>query len=74
MSTFANPPHPTSEGVLSPFKIAIHDDAIAKLHHLLRACPLAPQNWENSKTDGSFGVSRDWVTATADYWVQTFDW
>lgn len=41
---------------------------------LLRLSPLAPAVYENdSKRDGQYGVSRNWMESTRDAWL-AFDW
>ncbi|KAM5345651.1 hypothetical protein ACJ41O_011512 [Fusarium nematophilum] len=68
-------PYPVAaEANLSPYKIAIPDKEIARLHLLLENSSIADENWENSQEDGRFGITRDWVVKAVDHWRNKYDW
>ncbi|KAK3943204.1 Alpha/Beta hydrolase protein [Diplogelasinospora grovesii] len=72
---FSTPPHPVASSAnLRPFTISVPDAEIEKLKVLLKLSPIAPPNWENSRKDGYFGISREVLVELAKYWQGGYDW
>ncbi|ORY88991.1 epoxide hydrolase hyl1 [Leucosporidium creatinivorum] len=60
---------------VEPFQVSIPDAELEELHQLLRLGRLAPPTYENAvQQEGQFGVTREWMSSTRDYWVNEFDW
>lgn len=57
------------------FQVSITDSQLEELQQLLRLGRLAPPTYENAvQQEGQFGVTREWMSSTRDYWVNKFDW
>ncbi|KAI8719896.1 EHN domain-containing protein [Fusarium sp. LHS14.1] len=56
------------------FTVSVPQSRIDNLKTLLSISPVAPPNFENSRSDGSYGVTRDWMGAALEYWKKTYDW
>ncbi|RSL43053.1 hypothetical protein CEP54_015242 [Fusarium duplospermum] len=68
-------PHQIPASVnLRPFSVSVPQPRIDNLRTLLSTSPVPPPNYENSRSDGSYGVTRDWVVAALEYWKKTYDW
>lgn len=57
-----------------PFNLSISGKELQNFQTLLQLSPIADETFENLQTDQRFGVSREWVLDTKDYWSTTFDW
>lgn len=68
---FSTPPSKVS---LTPFKVAIPKSKIRDLEVLLSIPSFAPRTYENSQTDGRYGVNTNWLKAMWNLWQQSYDW
>lgn len=59
---------------VSPFRLATSSDELQSFRHLIRLSKLGPRTYENSSTDGKYGLSYEWMTEAKAYWENTFDW
>lgn len=61
-----------------PFKAHVSDQALDDFKQLLKLSKIGPKTYENSIADvkdfTSFGISRDWLAQTKDYWETKYDW
>lgn len=57
-----------------PFTLNIPDQDIDDWRQLLKLSKLAPEAWEGSQQDRRYGVTREWLSETKDYWLNTYDW
>ncbi|KAF5004988.1 hypothetical protein FDECE_8513 [Fusarium decemcellulare] len=72
---FSALPHPVaSDANLQPFKIAVPQTDIEKLHLLLDNSPITDANWENSHAGERFGTTRDWVIHAIKEWRKGYNW
>lgn len=58
----------------TPFTVNFPDEEYLQLQQLLRLSRIGPVTWENQHTDGRYGVPRNWLQSTKDYWLTEFDW
>lgn len=58
----------------TPFELNISEQKLQDFETLLRLSPIANVTYENSRKDGEFGVTHEWMTETKSYWEQVFDW
>ena len=58
---------------ISPFKIAVPDDALSELYALLSLSKLAPVTYE-ALQDRKYGVPYDWLKNARSVWLNSFDW
>lgn len=58
----------------NPFKIAVHKSQLTELETLIKLSKLAPHTFENSQTDGRYGVTTDWLVTMRDQWLQSYKW
>lgn len=72
-SSFGNIPSGAS-GKPEPFTLHVPDSELEEFRVLLRHSKVGPETWENSRKDGEFGVTRDWIAAAKDTWLNEFDW
>ena len=74
MGAFSQPPRGSVD--LSPhtFKVNVPNKAIQDLKTLLDLSPLPPVTYEGSLPDRRYGVTREWLMETKDYWRHKFDW
>ena len=66
-----------SNATLKPtnFQAHIPDQQLSDFKTLLRLSPIGPETYENtSRTDGQYGVGREWLIETKDYWQNKYDW
>lgn len=56
------------------YHLEIPDQDISDLKELLRLSRLAPKTYENLQTDGTYGVSHEWMTKVKEYWLNEYDW
>lgn len=56
------------------FTLHIPDETCSQLHELLKLSRAGPLTWENQHQDGRYGISRQWLISTKDYWLEKFDW
>lgn len=60
--------------VATAFTVNFPDEEYLQLQQLLRLSRIGPVTWENQHTDGRYGVPRNWLQSTKDYWLTEFDW
>lgn len=58
----------------TPFKIAVHKSQLTELETLIKLSKLAPHTFENSQTDGRYGVTTDWLVTMRDQWLRSYKW
>ena len=59
----------------SKFKAHIPDKKLSNFETLLRLSPIGPETYENTtRTDGQYGIGRQWLIETKDYWQNKYDW
>jgi microsomal epoxide hydrolase len=56
------------------FTLNIPEKDISEWKQLLELSKIAPNTWESQQEDGRYGVSRQWLIDTKDYWLNKFDW
>ena len=74
MSPFARPPNGSVDLKPYAFKVDVTGKAIHDLHTLLDLSPLPPITFEGSFKNRKYGVTRDWLVETRDYWRNKFVW
>lgn len=74
MSAFSQPPSRSVDLKAYAFEVKIPDKAIDDLKILLDLSPLPPFTYEGSLADRTYGVTRNWLIETRDYWRHSFDW
>lgn len=57
-----------------PFELNISDQAISEWRQLLQLSKIGPDTYEGRQEDRRFGVSRQWLSDTKDYWLNKYDW
>ncbi|KAI8933787.1 hypothetical protein NX059_009495 [Plenodomus lindquistii] len=57
-----------------PFTLRVSDQDHSEWKQLLQLSKLPPDTWEGRQEDRRFGVSRQWLTDTKDYWLNKYDW
>jgi hypothetical protein len=68
-------PPTTATISLEDFKVSITDSQLEELQQLLRLGRLPRATYENAvQQEGQFGVTREWMSSTRDYWADEFDW
>ncbi|KAH6970284.1 epoxide hydrolase [Fusarium avenaceum] len=71
MSQFSNVP-PQALKQPEPFSLHVSDEDLEEFKSLLKLSKIGPLTWENSRE--GFGVTREWLSDTKDFWLQHFDW
>ncbi|KAJ9616865.1 hypothetical protein H2200_000585 [Cladophialophora chaetospira] len=74
MSSFSEPPNKSVDLKPYRFNMDISNEAIRDLKTLLSLSPLPPVTFENSLDDRKYGITREWLVRTRDYWQDKFDW
>jgi microsomal epoxide hydrolase len=74
MTMFATPPKGSVDLSSYTFKVEVPDKAIQDLKTLLDISPLPPVTYEGSLQNRKYGVTRDWLVETRDYWRHKFEW
>ncbi|KAF2707262.1 epoxide hydrolase-like protein [Pleomassaria siparia CBS 279.74] len=57
-----------------PYTLDIPDKDMSEWKQLLELAKIGPDTWEGRQDDGRFGVSRQWLIDTKDYWLNKYDW
>lgn len=73
MSVYDQFPHPVSFDV-SRFQVQIPAKDLQALVGLLQYSKLGPKTYENTRSDGKYGVTYEWMAEAKSYWEQSFDW
>ena len=66
-----------ADATLRPSKFEAHvsDKQLSDFETLLRLSPIGPATYENTtRTDGQYGIGRQWLIETKDYWQNKYDW
>lgn len=71
MSQFSKVP-PQALKQPEPFSLHVSDEDVEEFKSLLNLSKIGPVTWENSRE--GFGVTREWLSDTKDFWLQQFDW
>ncbi|KAJ5689234.1 hypothetical protein N7462_003626 [Penicillium macrosclerotiorum] len=58
----------------TPFTLCIPNDDYKQFQELLRISRIGPLTWENQHKDRRYGVPREWLVSTKEYWLNQFDW
>ncbi|KAJ6178268.1 epoxide hydrolase family protein [Penicillium mononematosum] len=72
-SSFGQVPR-SAPGKPEAFTLHISDQDVTHFKALLELSKVGPKTWWNEHTDGSFGISRDWLIKAKDTWIGNFDW
>ncbi|KAF2733648.1 alpha/beta-hydrolase [Polyplosphaeria fusca] len=56
------------------FKVQFDEEKLNNLKQLIRLSPVAKDCYENQNRDQGFGVTRQWMLDTKEYWEKQFDW
>lgn len=59
---------------VKPFTLNVSSKDISEWKQLLELSKIGPETWEGKHEDGRFGVSRQWLIDTKDYWLNKYDW
>ncbi len=59
---------------VAPFPVHVAERDLQDLKDLLRMSKLGPETYENTRPDGKFGVTHEWMKETKAYWEKDFDW
>lgn len=61
---------------IKPFKAHVSDDKLNEFMQLIKVSPIGPVTYENSdgNEDRGFGMTRKWLVAAKDQWLNKFDW
>jgi pimeloyl-ACP methyl ester carboxylesterase len=77
MSSFSDLPSGASLKP-KPFKAHVSDQDLSDFKQLLKLSKIGPKTYENSIADvkdfTSFGITRDWLAQTKQYWETKYDW
>jgi pimeloyl-ACP methyl ester carboxylesterase len=57
-----------------PFTLNIPDKDLSEWRQLLQLSKLGPTTYENTQTKENYGVTKEWVSNTKDYWLNKYDW
>lgn len=73
MASFATIP---AGATLRPekFELKVSEQDLKDFKDLLRLSKLAPETYENTRTDGRYGVTHEWMSQTKAYWETKYDW
>jgi microsomal epoxide hydrolase len=55
------------------FTVSIPDSTLEEFQLLLKTSKIGPATFENSKSDGKYGISREWLKDAKEQWLK-FDW
>lgn len=58
----------------TPFRVNIPESALTELKTLLKYSKIAKPTFENTTTEGYYGVSREWLQDAKSNWESRFDW
>lgn len=59
----------------SKFEARVSDKHLSDFETLLRLSPIGPETYENTtRTDGQYGIGRQWLIETKNYWQNKYDW
>lgn len=64
----------SDSSIFKPFTLDIPDAELDAIKHLLEVSRVNQATFENTRTDGSLGVTRDWMKEALSYWKTRFDW
>jgi microsomal epoxide hydrolase len=70
--SFSNLPAGAS-GAIKPFSIEISQQELDELKTMVKLSRIAVPTYENSQSDGRYGVKREFLQTIKDKWVN-FDW
>lgn len=57
-----------------PFKVDVPEETLQELKDLLKLSKLAPETYESTREDGSFGITSKWIREAKEKWLNDFDW
>jgi microsomal epoxide hydrolase len=57
-----------------PFTLNVSDQDLSEWRQLLQLSKLGPTTYENTQTKENFGVTKEWLSNTKDYWLNKYDW
>ena len=66
-----------SNASFSPTKFVAHvsNQQLSDFKTLLQLSPIGPETFENTtRTDGQYGVGRQWLIEMKDYWLKEYEW
>lgn len=59
---------------VSDFAVHTPEKDLQSLAELLRLSKLGPKTYENTRADGEYGVTYEWMSKATEYWQSDFDW
>lgn len=57
-----------------PFEAHVSDQELNDFKQLLKLSKIGPKTWENLRTDGYFGITREWLQSAKSHWETKHDW
>ena len=72
-TTFASFPHDPTIPV-RPFTVQTKASELDDLRQLISVSRIASPIFENTQTSQYFGLTREWIIHTRDYWLNQFNW
>lgn len=57
-----------------PFQVSIPQERLSDLESLLKLSKIAPNTYENSRTNSQYGVTKDWLMAMRERWLDSYKW
>lgn len=57
-----------------PWSLNIPDQDISEWRQLLQVSKIGPTTYENTQKEHNFGISKEWLQNTKDYWLNHYDW
>ncbi|RVX73342.1 hypothetical protein B0A52_02984 [Exophiala mesophila] len=56
------------------FELKVSEQDLKDFKDLVRLSKLAPETYENTRTDGRYGLTHEWMSQTKAYWETQYDW
>lgn len=64
----------SAPGEFTPFKVNVPAAELDDLMHLIRKSRVNTATFENTHSDGRFGVDHEWLVQALSHWTDKFDW
>ena len=71
--SFSSLPSDITNDAIKPFTFNTPPEALDELKSLVQHSKIAVPTFENSRAEGKYGISRDWMQNIKDKWTK-FDW
>lgn len=59
---------------LEKFELHVSEQDLKDFKDLVRLSKLAPETYENTRSDGRYGVTHEWISQGKKYWETQYDW